>query len=80
MIRRTDRLWISSARLITKRGKVYLVVKVKAKYAKKATLRAKVLGKRNRKLGAWTKKVKTNHKVTIKVSARARSARVGLVR
>ena len=56
------RLYISSARLSSGQGKVYLVVKVKATYAKKAKLKAKVLGKRGRKLGAWTKKVRTNQK------------------
>ena len=53
-------------------------MKVKAKYAKKAKLKAKVLGKRNRKLGAWTKQVKTNTKIKLKVNARAKTARLSL--
>ncbi len=71
-------MYISSARLIKQGKRVYLVVKVKAKYAKKAKLKAKVLGKRNRKLGAWTKQVKTNTKIKLKVNARAKTARLSL--
>jgi hypothetical protein len=56
------------------------VVKVKSNVAGKAKLRAKVLGKRGRKLGAWTKQVRTNRVVKLKVSRKARSARVALVR
>ncbi len=40
-------------------GKVYLVVKVKGNGHKYATLRVKPLGKHGRKLGTWTKKVRT---------------------
>jgi hypothetical protein len=78
VIERIDRVYISSARLVKKGKKVYLVVKVKAKYATKAKLKAKVLGKRNRKLGAWTKQVKTNTKIKLKVNARAKTARLSL--
>jgi hypothetical protein len=72
--------WIESARLVKRGGKVRLVVKVKSNVAGKAKLRAKVLGKRGRKLGAWTKQVRTNRVVKLKVSAKARAARVALVR
>jgi hypothetical protein len=76
---RTDRVYIAKARLLKQGKKVYLVVKVKAKYAKKAALKAKVLGKRKRKLGSWTKTVKTNKTVKLKVSKRAKAARLSLV-
>ena len=62
----------SIARLVKRGGKVRLVVKVKSNVAKHARLRAKVLGKRGRKLGAWTKQVQTNRKVTLGVSPRER--------
>ena len=64
-----DRQWIEVARLVKRGGKVRLVVKVRSDVAKHAKLRAKVLGKRGRKLGSWTKKVRTNQKVTLRVSA-----------
>jgi hypothetical protein len=74
----TDKIWIAKASLIKKGKKVYLVVKVRAKYAKKAALKAKVLGKRKRKLGSWTKTVKTNKTIKLKVNARAKTARLSL--
>ena len=77
---RIDRQWIESARLVKRGGKVRLVVKVKSDSAGKAKLRAKVLGKRGRKLGAWTKQVRTNRVVKLKVSAKARKAKLSLVR
>jgi hypothetical protein len=75
---RVDKIWIAKAALIKKHKKVYLVVRVKAKYAKKAALKARVLGKRKRKLGSWTKSVKTNKTIKLKVNARARTARLSL--
>jgi hypothetical protein len=73
-----DTIWIAKASLVKKHKKVYLVVKVRAKYAKKAQLKAKVLGKRKRKLGSWTKTVKTNKTIKLKVNARAKTARLSL--
>ena len=57
----------------------YLVVKVKSstRYAK---LRVKVLGKQGRKLSTLAKRVRTNRTVKLRLSAKARSARVSLVR
>ena len=73
---RVGRIWIQTARLVKKGGKVRLVVKIKSDLAKHAKLRAKVLGKKGRKLGSWTKKVRTNQKVKLRVSRKARAARV----
>ena len=73
--------WIASARLVKQGGKVRLVVRIKSDVAGgKAKLRAKVLGKRGRKLGSWTKQVRTNRVVKLRVSGKARAARVALVR
>ena len=71
---------MSYARLVKRHGKVYLVVKVKGNGHKYATLRVKPLAKHGRKLGTWTKKVRTGKKITIRVSAKAAQARVSLVR
>ena len=75
-----DRQWIATARLVKKGSKVRLVVKVRSDVAKHAKLRTKVLGKKGRKLGSWTKKVRTNQTITLRVSRKARAARVSLVR
>jgi hypothetical protein len=76
----SDRIFIKSAYLVKRGKKVSLVVRVKSDFAKHARLRAKVLGKHRRKLGTWTKSVRTNHKVTIRVNRKARAARLALVR
>jgi hypothetical protein len=59
---------------------VYLVVRIKGNGHKYATLRVKPLGKHGRRLGTWTKKVRTGKTITIRVSAKAAQARVSLVR
>ena len=55
------------------------MVKVKSD-TRYARLRVKVLGKHGRKLGTRTKRVRTNRTVKLRLSAKARSARVSLVR
>ena len=54
---------------------MYLVVKVKSKYAKKARLRAKVLGKRSRKLSTRTKQDQDEPQVKLQVSAQGEEPR-----
>ncbi len=73
-----DHQWIQSARLVKRGGKVRLVVKIKSNVAGKAKLRAKVLGKRGRKLGTGPSGSYEPHGQA-PVSAKARSARVALV-
>ena len=70
---------LSSARLVKRHGKVYLVVRIKGNGHKYAQLRVKAIAKHGRKLGIWTKKVRTGKKITIRVSAKAAQARVSLV-
>jgi hypothetical protein len=71
---------ILAARLVKRHGKVYLVVKVQGNGHKYAQLRVKAIAKHGRRLGIWTKRIKTGQKVTIRVSAKAAQARVSLVR
>ena len=77
--RRPSAARITSARLVKRHGKVYLVVKVKSS-TRYARLRVKVLGKHGRKLSTVAKRVRTNRTVKLRLSAKARSARVSLVR
>jgi hypothetical protein len=70
---------IRTARLVKRHGKVYLVVKVKSS-ARYARLRVKLLGSRGRKLSTVTKRIRTNRTVTLRVSAKAKSARISLAR
>ena len=70
---------IRSARLIKRGGKVYLAVRVKSN-TRYARLRVKVLGRNGRKLGTLTKRIRTNRTVKLRVSGKARAARVTLVR
>ena len=55
------------------------MVKTKANGHKYVQLRVKPLAKNGRKLGTWTKKIRTGRKVTIRVSPKAVQARVSLV-
>jgi hypothetical protein len=80
VVKKPSRATLRSAQLVKRNGKVFLVVKVRSAATKYAKLQVKVLGKRGRKLSAWTKRIRTNRKVTIRVSSKAKKARVSLVR
>ncbi len=71
---------IRTAKLVKRGGKVYLVVRVNWKGHRYATLRAKLLGSRGRKLSTLTKKVRTNRTVKLRVSKKVKQARISLVR
>jgi hypothetical protein len=66
------------ARLVKRHGKVYLVVKTRANGHKYVTLRVRSLAKHGRKLGTWTRRIRAGRTVTIRVSAKAVTARVRL--
>ncbi len=76
---KTKKSYLASARLVKRHGKVYLVVRVKGNGHKYATLRVKPIAKHGHRLGLWTKRIHTDRKITIRVSAKAAQARVSLV-